>query len=67
MADLREGDLITLSYSHNFADSAGTKQERVIESRPSDDGDMSWYIKTDGDFFTCFGDPWQQYTLLLDL
>lgn len=63
MAELREGDLITLPYSHTDR----YAEERVVESRPSDDGDMEWYIQTDEGFYSQFGDPWRQFTLILEL
>lgn len=64
MAQLQEGDKISLPYSH---DDIPYVEETVIESRGSDDGDLSWYIKTDKGYYTQFGDPWKQFTLLLEL
>lgn len=64
MAELLKGDLITLSYSHTDEPHI---EERVLESRSSMDGDMDWYIKTDGDHYTSFGDPWRQFTLILEV
>lgn len=64
MAQLRVGDLICLSYSHEDAPHI---EERVIESRSSMDGDMDWFIRTDGDHYTSFGDPWRQFTLILEV
>lgn len=74
--DIREGDLISFSDLWEIVlefDPSGdiTSKDfegRVVESRPTEDGDYDWYLSFGEDSpFNQFCEPFKQFTLLLDL